>query len=258
MQLTILGNNGPYPETGGACSGYLICDDARKTRILIDCGTGVLANLRKYVLPRDLDAVILTHLHYDHMSDMLPMIYALQFAPRDMPLPVYLPDSPENVRALLNVPAYDLRLMDAFQIGDMRISFAPMRHPVETRGVRIECDGRTFVFTGDTNETDSIDALAQGCDLLMMGAGLSRDDWHENAPHLSAERCARHAAALHTRLLITHLNPKYDPAALLAEAQNSARQSPYSICSTIESSFAESAKIPAVGCRTFMETFSES
>ena len=57
-------------------------------------------------------------------------------------------------------------------------------------------------------------------DLLMMGAGLSRDDWHENAPHLSAERCARHAAALHTRLLITHLNPKYDPAALLAEAQN--------------------------------------
>ncbi len=220
MQLTILGNNGPYPETGGACSGYLICDDACKTRILIDCGTGVLANLRKYVLPRDLDAVILTHLHYDHMSDMLPMIYALQFAPRDMPLPVYLPDSPENVRTLLNVPAYDLRLMDAFQIGDMRISFAPMRHPVETRGVRIECDGRTFVFTGDTNETDSIDALAQGCDLLMMGAGLSRDDWHENAPHLSAERCARHAAALHTRLLITHLNPKYDPAALLAEAQN--------------------------------------
>ena len=35
MQLTILGNNGPYPETGGACSGYLICDDACKTRILI-------------------------------------------------------------------------------------------------------------------------------------------------------------------------------------------------------------------------------
>ena len=128
MQLTILGNNGPYPETGGACSGYLICDDACKTHILIDCGTGVLANLRKYVLPRDLDAVILTHLHYDHMSDMLPMIYALQFAPRDMPLPVYLPDSPENVRTLLNVPAYDLRPMDAFQIGDIRISFAPMRH----------------------------------------------------------------------------------------------------------------------------------
>lgn len=220
MLLTILGNNGPYPEANGACSGYLLRDDAKQHAVLIDCGAGILANLRSYMLPRDLDAVILTHLHYDHMSDMLPMIYALHFAPREKPLPVYLPGAPENVHALLDVPCYDLRSMDAFALHDMRISFAPMRHPVETRGVRIECDRRIFAFTGDTNETDAIDAIAQGAHLLLMGAGLSRDDWHENAPHLSAERCARHAAALDTRLLITHLNPKYDPAALLSEARS--------------------------------------
>lgn len=220
MLLTILGNNGPYPEAGGACSGYLVTDDEKRHSVLIDCGTGVLANLRGIMPPRDLDAVILTHLHYDHMSDMLPMIYALQFAPRERPLPVYLPETPQNVRALLEVPAYELRAMEAFELGGMKISFAPMRHPVETRGVRIECGGRAFVFTGDTNETDGLDAFAKGCDLLLADAGLSSDDWREGAPHLSAERCARHAAFLGARLIITHFNPKYETGALLAEARN--------------------------------------
>ncbi len=220
MLLTILGNNGPYPEAGGACSGYLITDDQRRHSILIDCGTGVLANLRAIMQPRDLDAVILTHLHYDHMSDMFPMIYALQFTLRENPLPVYLPETPDNVRKLLDVPAYDLRPMEAFDIGDMHVTFSPMRHPVQTCGVRIECVGRTFVFTGDTNEADGIDAFASGCDLLLADAGLSNADWHENAPHLSAERCARHAKAIGTRLLITHFNPKYDVDALLSESRS--------------------------------------
>ena len=47
MRLTILGNNGPYPAPGGACSGYLVESDSGNTRILIDCGTGVLASLTK-------------------------------------------------------------------------------------------------------------------------------------------------------------------------------------------------------------------
>ena len=89
MILKILGNNGPYPAPGGACSGYLLSSDSGNTRILIDCGTGVLNRLLGECSLDALDAVILSHLHYDHMSDMLPMQYALQFNPRPRPLPVY-------------------------------------------------------------------------------------------------------------------------------------------------------------------------
>ena len=73
MQLKILGNNGPYPAPGGACSGYLLTSDSGQTRVLIDCGPGVLSRLTADCMPGELDAVLLSHLHYDHMSDILPM-----------------------------------------------------------------------------------------------------------------------------------------------------------------------------------------
>ena len=85
MRLTILGNNGPFPAPGGACSGYLVESDSGETRILLDCGTGVLAHLTQLTPDIHLDAVVLSHLHYDHMSDMLPMHYYFQFHPLARP-----------------------------------------------------------------------------------------------------------------------------------------------------------------------------
>lgn len=45
MFLTFLGINGPYPEKGGACSGYLLTSDSGKTNIAIDLGSGCLGRL---------------------------------------------------------------------------------------------------------------------------------------------------------------------------------------------------------------------
>ena len=104
MKLQIFGNNGPYPAPGGACSGYLLSSDSGETNLLIDCGTGVLTRLMADQRLDALDAVVLSHLHFDHMSDMLPMQYAIQFHPRKKPLPVYCPLSPEPVRGSRNEP----------------------------------------------------------------------------------------------------------------------------------------------------------
>ena len=220
MKLTILGNNGPYPCPGGACSGYLLRSDSGNTKLLIDCGTGTLANLPKH-LPWDaLDAVILSHLHFDHMSDMLPMQYALQFHPRAEALPIYAPLTPAPVRALLEVPAYALQPMADVQIGEFSVRFFPGRHPVQSFAMRIECDGAAFVYTGDTTEIEGLDRFAENADLLLADAGLSSADWKYTAPHLSAAGCGRLArSASAKRLLLTHLNPKYAPAALVDEAR---------------------------------------
>lgn len=216
MKLTILGNNGPYPSPAGACSGYLLQTDSAK--VMIDCGTGVLARLP--VECAALDAVVLSHLHFDHMSDLLPMIYALQFHPRTAPLPVFAPDAPAAVRAVLDAPCYALREPERCTMGDLTLSFLPVRHPVKTFAMRAEADGRAFVYTGDTNECDGLSDFAFGADLLLADAGLSEADWHENAPHLSALRCGRLAESANVRnLLLTHLNPKYSPAALTEEAK---------------------------------------
>ena len=220
MKLTILGNNGPYPVPGGACSGYLLESDSGDTAILIDCGTGVLANLLNADALDRLDAVVLTHLHYDHMSDLLPMQYAIQFHPRKHPLPVYAPMSPEPVRALLDAPCYDLWPAKDVTIGEMRVSFNPARHPVETNAVAVQCDGARFVFTGDSNTDALLELFCEGASLLLADAGLSEADWKPTAPHFSAALCGKLAHDAHCqRLLLTHFNPKYDPADLLNEAR---------------------------------------
>lgn len=220
MKLIILGNNGPYPCAGGACSGYLLRSDSGRTNLLIDCGTGTLANLAKHLDWDALDAVILSHLHFDHMSDMLPMQYVLQFHPRAEALPVYAPLTPAPVRALLDVPAYALHPMEDVQIGEFSIRFFRGRHPVESHAMRIECDGAVFVYTGDTNEIENLDRFAANADLLLSDAGLSSADWKLSAPHLSAAGCGRLARSANVRrLLLTHLNPKYLPASLADEAR---------------------------------------
>jgi len=220
MKLTVLGNNGPYPANGGACSGYLLTSDSGDTQILIDCGTGVLARLMETASLSDIDAIVLSHLHFDHMSDMLPMQYALQFNPRQKALPVLAPAEPAAVRALLDCPRYDLWPMEDTTIGEMRISFSPARHPVETYAVCITCDGSKFVFTGDSNQELLMEFFCEGADLLLADAGLSKQDHSFTSPHYSAELCGQLARNAHAkRLMLTHFNPKYNPADLLVEAQ---------------------------------------
>ena len=222
MILKVLGNNGPYPAPGGACSGYLICSDSGQTKLLIDCGPGVLQRLMYECPPETLDAVILSHLHYDHMSDMLPMQYALQFRVRSSPLPVYAPTAPEGVFALLKCPQFDLRPTEACAIGPMRICFAPARHPVPTCAISVECDGARFVFTGDSNQDDTVEHFCRDADLVLADCGLSSKDHSLSSPHYSARLCGELASGAQAkRLLLTHLNPKYDPAELLAEARSS-------------------------------------
>ena len=220
MKLTILGNSGPYPASGGACSSYLLESDSGDTAILIDCGTGALANLMGTGALNRLSAVVLSHLHYDHMSDLLPMQYAIQFHPRKHPLPVYAPKTPEPVRALLDCACYDLWPCEDVTIGEMRVSFNPARHPVETNAIAVACDGARFVFTGDSNTDALLELFCENADLLLADAGLSEADWKPAAPHFSAGLCGALARDTHAkRLLLTHFNPKYDPADLLAEAR---------------------------------------
>ena len=198
MYMTILGNNGPIPATNGASSSYLLESDSGETKLLIDAGTGSLARLMEIARPETLTAVVLSHLHFDHISDLLPMQYALQFSGRERPLPVFLPRRPERVRSLLECPYYDLFDHEDIAVGEMRLSFIPAAHPVEGSCVAVACDGAKFVFTGDTNRVPALELFADGCDLLLADAGLSQADWTEKKPHLSAALCgalAREARA---------------------------------------------------------------
>lgn len=226
MKLTVLGMQGPFPSEGGATSGYLLQTGGKN--ILIDCGTGVLSELVRYLRPEQLDAVILSHLHYDHMSDMLPMQYALQFAGRGTPIPVYCPEKPTYVRKTLEHTYYTLRDVEDFQLGNSSFSFLPAVHPVPGFSVRIEehmgtdanATGNVLVYTGDTNWHEMLAPFAHDCDLLLADAAFLKKDWTIEKPHMSAAHCAELAVACKAqKLILTHLRPYIPSEEILKEAR---------------------------------------
>ena len=219
MRLTVLGVNGPYPAPGGALSGYIVSSDDGETNLLLDCGSSVLARVAERPGLEGLTAVILSHLHFDHMSDMLPMRYALEFAGRN--LPVYAPKTPEQQAALLTGGRFDLFPIEDTAIGPFRVSFLPARHPVEAYSIAITEGEKKFVYTGDTNTNPALLPFADGADLLLADAGLLEADWSERAPHLSATKCGELARDARVKgLVLTHLSPRYDPQAVLEEGRS--------------------------------------
>ena len=86
MDLRVLGKSPAWQDAGGACSGYLVEDEG--ARVLLDCGSGVLGKLRAVVDYADIDAVVVSHLHADHILDLVPYACALVYAPRHQPVPV--------------------------------------------------------------------------------------------------------------------------------------------------------------------------
>ena len=226
MLLTVLGKYGPYPAPGGACSGYLLSNG--DTRVLIDCGSGVLSRLQQVLALKDLDAVILSHLHADHISDMLVLRYALEIQRmrgllEDKPLPVYLPKTPQEEHGHIKASAFQLHTMHCgmqFMIGSLTFECQAMTHPVESYGIAFSDGEKRAVYTGDTSYNPGIVSFARGAAFLWADTGLlERDKVPGKAPHLSAREVgsiAREAGV--GQLLLSHLWPGYEEADLLMEA----------------------------------------
>lgn len=213
MELTVLGRYGPYPRAGGACSGYLVREG--ETALLIDCGAGVLGKLLSVCALSDIDAVLLSHLHYDHCADIAVLRYALeQLCVRDgirSPMPLYAPEQPADAHKLFEYPAFDIRTTadrQCVHIGALTVTFHKMAHPVPTFGMDI-CgrSGKRLFYTGDTAMFFGLSALCAGADALLADTCfVDADDCGQPLVHMTARQAGRVAAeAGVTRLFCTHL-----------------------------------------------------
>ena len=225
MRLTVLGNNGPYPAPEGACSGYFVTEG--DTRLQLDLGCGTLSALTALTAPETLTALVFSHWHYDHCSDVLPLTYRLadHMARGGAPLNVYGPaDDMSPIRAQLAVcPGVKLHTLapgDEVSIGSLTLTAWEARHPVPALMYRIRGKSGTLCYTGDTNTVPWLADFAREADLLLADGLFTRETWAEGKPHLSSTLAAEVARdALARRLVITHLNPNIDPAALLRQAR---------------------------------------
>jgi ribonuclease BN (tRNA processing enzyme) len=212
MKLIVLGNYGPFPGADGACSGFLLQD--KDTNILIDCGSGVISRLQKYCSLNKLDAVVLSHLHSDHSSDMFVLRYAMQAKLMTQTiakaLEVYTPQTPEKYYKELDFNgAFNLHSITdgmRLELKGFKFTFYKNAHPVECYGMRIEKDGKVFAYSSDTTYTDNIVKLAENSDLFLCESNATENIRRSSKPpHLSVkEACDIARKAKAKKLLLTH------------------------------------------------------
>ncbi|HET9138110.1 MBL fold metallo-hydrolase [Actinophytocola sp.] len=239
MLLTVLGCSGSAPGPNAATSGYLL--EADGFALGLDLGTGTLAVLQALRDPFDLDALLFSHLHPDHCADFTGLTVLRRYHPaptrdpRANRLPVYGPGETERRLVASHSPdaatEAETDLSDVYEfhkittetvhIGPFEVTALLAAHPCEAYSFRISGGGRTLMFTGDTGIFDGLADLAAGADVLLSEASWTHAAGRPVNLHLSgtdAGTVARRAAV--GRLLVTHVPPWTDAAAVLAEARS--------------------------------------
>ena len=223
LSLTVLGRSGSYPGPGEACSGYLV--RGAGATVWLDAGSGTLANLQRHVGLGDVDAVVLSHEHPDHWSDVEGYWVALTYGEcRRSGVPVYAPSGVRERSSSRFEPTFDWRVVgdgDVAAVGGLSLRFSRTDHRPETLAVRIDGEGGSIGYSADTGPGWTLSELGPGLDLALCEASYTSDK--QGAPgHLTAAQAgatARHAGV--GRLLLTHLWPTIDPARSEAEGTES-------------------------------------
>ena len=231
MDLTVLGSCGTWPGAGRATSGYLVRHDGHA--LWVDAGTGTFAELQRHLALAEVDAILVTHEHLDHIADLLAVAYAIAYgglAPEGFP--VHLPSGVlghlegavgEGTREKLRA-AFDVHAVEAGtrEIGPFAVEAVPMPHAgLAAFGYRIAAGGAMLAYTGDTGPGDgAVARLGAGADVLLAEAALLETDPVPALDlHLTAAQAAEGAAAAGaSRLVLTHIRPDRDPAVSVREA----------------------------------------
>ena len=213
MRLTLLGTGGPRPDPDRQGPATLI--ETGGLRLLFDAGRGAATQLaRAGVAPEQLDAVFVTHHHFDHIGGLGDVLMAAWNRGREESLPVFGPRGTAKIVATLFDGIYGadirFRIREAAANGDVMLDVADVVEVTDIEsgtvaigggiqidvgrvehgetaigllddewtavGYRIAGDGRTVTITGDAVAGRDLPRLARDADVLVINCYLAGDE----------------------------------------------------------------------------------
>jgi ribonuclease BN (tRNA processing enzyme) len=199
LAVQVLGSGGPIADDARASSGYVLWIDGQ-ARLLIDAGGGVFLRFGEARAKfASLDAIAITHLHADHVADLVALLKSGFFSDRKRPLPIIgpsgggaFPGISEYMRSLFDPEHGAYRYLSGYldgsgwlvkapvtevdsdpgknQVDRVKVTSVGVRHgPVPALAFLVEAKGRRIAFSGDQNgDNPAFAALIKGADILIM------------------------------------------------------------------------------------------
>ncbi|MBM4274560.1 MAG: MBL fold metallo-hydrolase [Deltaproteobacteria bacterium] len=232
MELIVIGSGTGVPSLRRGAPAYAV--KAAGKLVLLDLGSGTLRSMLKYGLDfNQVDIIALSHLHPDHVGDLVPFLFATRYAlgyTRKEPFTLLAARGFSEFYAGLKMAfgdwveappgLVDLRELPTDGTGEVSwpglvIKSAPPNHIDSSLAYRLEAEGVSLVYSGDTDESDSLVDLAKGADLLVLEAANP----FKVPGHLTPAEAGRLAARAGVkRLVLTHFYPPCDEVDVAALA----------------------------------------
>jgi ribonuclease BN (tRNA processing enzyme) len=202
--------------------------------VFLDLGPGVLRAMLRYALNfSDIDVLCLTHLHPDHVGDLVPFLFATRYSlgyTRQEPFQLLAARGfrefyghlqkafgqwVEPPPGLMQLKELDPAGPEEVVLERVVIKSAPTNHTEGSLAYRVEAEGRALVYSGDTDMSESLVELARGADLLVLECANPR----KVPGHLTPREAGRLAAKAGVpRLVLSHFYPPCDEVDVIALA----------------------------------------
>lgn len=214
MKLTVIGFWGAYPEKNEATSCFLL--EEGDTKIILDCGSGAVSQLQNFLDLQDIDAVVISHYHHDHIADIGVLTYSrvvdINLKRTANPLAIYAHREDENSYQQLAKPPYtNVQAYDSttpIYIGPFTISFQKTKHPVPCYAMKVQSTetDQSFVYTADTTYEETLIPFSMNTDLLIAETSFYADQSAAKFGHMNSMDVANLASQSQAKsLLLTHL-----------------------------------------------------
>lgn len=219
MQLKVIGSGTVNPDVGLSASCYHL-EVEEKRALLLDCGYGSLARLRQFsVDTHQIQAILLTHSHPDHIHGLVPLLFAWQYAstsfqrPRDLAVTIYYPamiqgyiEGLKELYPWLTRVSYPLHWQpveqrESFEVLGVDCCAYPMEHQEDQAvGYLLKKGNLAFAYTGDSSPCAGLEELLSQANYALVeasfhdrdkvvGGHLSWEDLQDLLPRLSLKRC---------------------------------------------------------------------
>ncbi len=232
MKITVVGSGTVVPRLSRRQSCVVV--EAGDETIFLDLGSGAVRGMLHAGLdPFAVDRIFFTHFHPDHTVDIVPLLFAIKYGAeeeREKPLALYGPEPFERFFGSITdvwgewmLGDYPTRVSElphacpsALGLPDLNVSWAPAEHRPESIAYRLEAENGAFVYTGDTEYSDSVVELARGTHTLLVECSFPDDN--PVPGHLTPSGVARIACESGAgRVVLTHIYPPADALDLVEE-----------------------------------------